>query len=355
MDQQNATEAASAEQVDPASDKSPKSVVSNGVAQTEENDTLADSDTLKKKESDNITAPSKLVDTSGNAERDSLDTDKVVNAEQKSEQVDKKRGKKTASSMKLGEASDGCHIDGENEAETPQDPKTSGKDAPTSPREDPSVEGAVSSENGKETGTQISSPKVTEGESTDVTPSPAGSLPGEGRAQRASRQKKKESLVKEATPSADDVSKKVSEVTSDSEAKPHKQSEKKVLAGSASEDKPLTTNASKKESGTTSDSEAKLLKQSAKKVDTSNNNGDGSSVKQPDEKKRREKASSGKDHAKSSSKDEKVLSLWHNCSYLIVLIVSLFTESDLNIRILILIVIMYLGNGSFTKDCWKIR
>ncbi|TXG62253.1 hypothetical protein EZV62_013616 [Acer yangbiense] len=306
VDQQDATEAASTEPVDPANDKSPKSVVSNGITLTEENDSLADTDTLKKQESDNLADPSKSADTPSNAERDGLDTEKVVNVEQKSEQTTKKRGKKTTSSMKSGEPSDGCHIEGEKEAETPLDHKTSSKDVPSSPREDASVEGAVSSDNGKETGTQIASPKVTEGESTDVSPSPAGSLPSEGRAQMVGRQKKKESLVKEVSPSADDVTRRVSEGTSDSEAKPHKKSGKKVLVGTtASEDKTHSTNASKKESGSTSDSEAKLLKRSAKKVDTSNNNGDGSSLKLPDEKKRREKASSGKDNAKSSTKDEK--------------------------------------------------
>ncbi|KAK4853751.1 hypothetical protein QYF36_013965 [Acer negundo] len=281
VDQQDATEAASTEQVDPANDKSPKSVVSND--------------------------PSKSADTPSNAERDGLDTEKVVDAEQKSEQTTKKRGKKTTSSMKSGEPSDGCHIEGEKEAETPLDHKTSSKDVPSSPHEVASVEGAVSSDNGKETGTQIASPKVTEGESTDVSPSPAGSLPSEGRAQTVGRQKKKESLGKEAAPPADDVTRRVSEGTSDSEAKPHKKSGKKVLAGTtASEDKTHSTSASKKESGSTSDSEAKLLKRSAKKVDTSNNNNvDGSSIKLPDEKKRREKASSGKDNAKSSTKDEK--------------------------------------------------
>ncbi|KAK3211330.1 hypothetical protein Dsin_016036 [Dipteronia sinensis] len=305
VDQQDATEAASTEQVDTANDKSPKSVVSNGITQTEENDSLADTDTLKKQESDNLTDLSKSADTPSNAERDGLDTEKVVNTEQKSEQTTKKRGKKTTSSMKSGEPSDGCHIEGEKEDETPLDHKTSSKDVPSSPREDASVEGAVSSENGKETGTQITSPKVTEGESTDVSPPPAGSLPSEGRAQMLGRQKKKESLVKEAAPSAVDVTRRVSEGTSDSEAKPHKKSGKKALAGTtASEDKTHSANALKKESGSTSDSETKLLKRSAKKVDTSNN-GDESSLKLPDEKKRREKASSGKDNAKSSAKDEK--------------------------------------------------
>ncbi|KAK2659293.1 hypothetical protein Ddye_005826 [Dipteronia dyeriana] len=305
VDQQDATEAASAKQVDPANEKSPKSVVSNGITQTEENDSLADTDTIKRHESDNLTDLSKSADTPSNAEPDGLDTEKVVNAEQKSEQTTKKLGKKTTSLMKSGEPSDGCHIEGEMETETPLAHKTSSKDVPSSPHEDASVEGAVSSENGKEIVTQIASPKVTEGESTDVSPSPAGSLPSEGRAQMVGRQKKKESLVKEATPSADDVTRRISEGTSDSEAKPHKKSGKKLLAGTtASEDKTHSTNASKKESGSTSDSEAKLLKRSAKKVDTSNS-GDGSSLKLPDEKKRREKASSGKDNAKSSTKDEK--------------------------------------------------
>lgn len=144
--------------------------------------------------------------------------------------------------------------------------------------------------------------------SMDVAPlSPSGSVPNESRSQRHGRSKKKDLVLTEGTPSADDFSKKASEGTSDSEAKPPKRSGKKVPAGSANEDKIPVADISKKESGASSDSEVKLLKQSAKKVDASNNNGEGSSWKQSREKKRREKATPGKDATRSLTKDDKVL------------------------------------------------
>ncbi|KAJ0030839.1 hypothetical protein Pint_12497 [Pistacia integerrima] len=304
VDKEIATEAASTEQIDPANDGSSKSVVNNGVTQTGEDDSS------KKKEHGLHTEQSKNVDTLSNAEPDISGTDKVVNAEHKPEQTTKRRGKKLNSLVKVTEPSDSSQIDGEKEAETLLDHKSGSKDVPSSTHGEPLVEGAVSSATEKETSIKISSPKATKSESADaVSPSASGSLPNEGRAQRSSRSKRKESLVKEATPSADDVSRKASEGTSDSEAKPHKQLGKKVLTGSGNEDKIPTGEGSKKESSTSNDSEAKLLK-SAKKVDVSSNNGDGSVLKQPDDKKRKEKAISGKDVTKSSTKEDKVLSLW---------------------------------------------
>ncbi|XP_031279565.1 nucleolar protein dao-5 [Pistacia vera] len=301
VDKEIATEAASTEQIDPANDGSSKSVVNNGV-------TLAgEDDSSKKKEHGLHTEQSKNVDTLSNAEPDISGSDKVVNAEHKPEQTTKRRGKKPNSLVKVTEPSDSSQIDVEKEAETLLDHNSGSKDVPSSPREEPLVEGAVSSATEKETSIKISSPKATKSESADaVSPSASGSLPNEGRAQRSSRSKRKESLVKEATPSADDVSRKASEGTSDSEAKPHKQLGKKVLTGSGNEDKIPTGEGSKKESSTSNDSEAKLLK-SAKKVDVSSNNGDGSALKQPDDKKRKEKAISGKDVTKSSTKEDKEL------------------------------------------------
>lgn len=70
--------------------------------------------------------------------------------------------------------------------------------------------------------TNIGGNSRTKGEFVDVVSSFAsGSLPNEGCAQRSNQTRRKESL-KEATPSTNDVSRKVSKGTSDSKAKPHK-------------------------------------------------------------------------------------------------------------------------------------
>ncbi|XP_044471482.1 muscle M-line assembly protein unc-89 isoform X2 [Mangifera indica] len=289
-----AREAASTEEIEPANDSSSKSVVNNGVTQSKEDDSS------KKEEHVLHDEQFKSVDTSSNAEPDISGTDKVVNAECKSEQTTKRRGRKPSSLVKMTEPSNTSNIDCEKEVETLRDHKSGSKDVPSSPPGLPSVGEAVSLETEKETIIKISSPKPAESESIDaVSPSASGGLPNEGRAQRSSRAKRKESL-KEATPSADDVSRKASEGTSDSEAKPHKQLEKKVLTVSGNEDEIPTGEGSKKESGTLNDSEAKLFK-SAKKVHVSSNNGDRSMLK------RKEKAISGKDLTKSLTKEDKEL------------------------------------------------
>ncbi|KAJ4707792.1 Sister chromatid cohesion PDS5 B-B [Melia azedarach] len=307
VDTETATEAeaASTEQVEAASlnERSLKSVVNNGISQCGKDDSLAGPSLLKKQEHGDTTDQSKSVDTLSNAEPDNPDVDE--SAEDKSEQSTKRRGKKPNSSIKLAEPSDSSQIDGEKENEGTLDHKTDSKVVANSSHEEPATEGAVCSENEKETVIEITSPKATEGESIEVPPSPSGSIPNEIRAQRPARSKKKESLLKQATASADDASKKASEGTSDSEAKPHKRAGKQVLSESANEDKASTIDTLRKESGASSDSEAKPVKQSSKKVDSSSNNGDGSSLKQSHDKRKREKSISGKDATRSSTKEDK--------------------------------------------------
>ncbi|KAF5456808.1 hypothetical protein F2P56_026247 [Juglans regia] len=114
-------------------------------------------------------------------------------------------------------------------------------------------------------------------------------------------QKKKESSIKEATPSSHDISKKVSEGKGDLEPKSNRRSGKKVPSDISNENKtPTVVDASSKE---ISDPEAKPLRQPAKKVDGSIKI-DGSSSKQPEDKKKRGrgKAISEKDETKSSTK-----------------------------------------------------
>ncbi|KAF2313015.1 hypothetical protein GH714_008758 [Hevea brasiliensis] len=282
-DKDIAAEAGSPKQADPINDKSPKSIVSNGIAQTGEDDSLADSCSLKKQDDGNHADKSKSIDMSNNTE-----TEKAVNEESKPAQATKKRGRKLNSSTKLTEPSE---------------------KVPGSPHEEPSVEAAVSSENRKEAGSsQPSSPKALEGESmTAASPSGSGSLLDESLSKKAGRSKKKESLIKESEPSADDVPRKASEGASDSEAKLNKRSARRAHARVSNEEKaPMATDASKKESRTTSESEAKPLKQSSKKVDASSNNGDESSLIQSQDKKHhsRGKSITEKIVIKSSTKDD---------------------------------------------------
>ncbi|KDP33524.1 hypothetical protein JCGZ_07095 [Jatropha curcas] len=311
-----ATDAGSSKQADRTNDKSPKSVVSNGVAQTGEDDSLADSCSLKKQEDGNQVDHSKSIDMSSNANTDVLDSEKIVNEETGPEQATKKKGKKVNSSTKLTEASESSQSGADKEAHKLPDDQTHSKDVPSCPQEEPSVEATVSSENKKEAvSSQPPSPKAQEGESMNVaSPSASGSIPDENLSKNSGRTKKKETLIKDSEPSADDVPKKTSEGTSDSEAKPNKRSARKAPAKISNEEKaPLTTDATKKETGTTSESEAKPLKQSSKKVATSGNNGDGSSLNQSEDKKQRSrgKSISDKSMSKNSTKaddKEKVFS-----------------------------------------------
>lgn len=301
----------SSEQVDLAVERSPKSLMSNGVAQMVEDDSKIDSNSQKKPEHDHHTDQSVSINTSSNAGPDSLDSEKATDTENKPEQSTQTRGKKSNSSMKSTEPSDSSLIDDELENKKLPDHNSQNKDVPGSPVEDPSVEAAGPSENEKETSIKPSSPKPLEDESGNVAQSPSGSLPDGHSKKAGGRQKKKESLIKDTTASADDVSKKVSEATSDSEVKPNRRSGKKVSSEISIENKTTVVDASKKGSGSMNDSEEKPLKQSAKKVDGSSKIGAGSSSKQPQDKKRRArgKGFSEKDATKSSAKDDdKVLS-----------------------------------------------
>ncbi|KAG5244441.1 myb protein [Salix suchowensis] len=258
------TEVATPEQAEPANDKCPKSAVSNGVTLTEEDDSLEDTDSMKKQEDDNHTDQLKNMDLPSNAEPDISNADKVANTESKAEQTSKKSEK---SPTKLAEPSETSRVDSEKEAEELPDDKIHSKDVPGSPHKDQPVEEAISSEN------------ALQGDSVPVvSPSVCENLPDESVSKKGGRAKKKESLNKHSAPSSADVPNKVSDGTSDSESKLHKCSGKKAPAGTSSEDKtPVKTDASKKESDTTGKPETKPLKQSSKKVDASKKESDASS------------------------------------------------------------------------------
>ncbi|KAI4316392.1 hypothetical protein L6164_024376 [Bauhinia variegata] len=300
---EDAREAAPSEQVDPVSDRSPKSVMSNGIVQAGEDDSLADSKSLKKLEDGVHSDQSKDVNNSSSEEPDNLNTGKADTKDQKPEQA-KRKGRKSSASTKLAEPSESSAVVKEKETDKPLDSKSHSKDIPSSPQEDHSVEAAGPSENDKEVGAKISSLKEVDDESGVVaSPSPSDSLRDENRSKKSGRAKKKDSLVKEVAVPTEDVLKKVSEQTSDSEVKPSRLAAKRATSGSSDGKKPTVADTIKKGSGTTGDSETK--KQSAKKVEN-NKSSVGSSSKHMEDKKRRGRGKSVSDMAagKSSAKDE---------------------------------------------------
>ncbi|GMI81514.1 hypothetical protein like AT4G31880 [Hibiscus trionum] len=274
-DKQIPEEAVKTDQVDLANEKSPKAVACNGTMQTAEDDSLADSKSVKKEEGDCIADKSKNETSTvaepdiSKAEPDISKAEEVVNSDHKLEQSTQEKERKSDS--KLTEPSDSSHVD-EKAVETLKDHKNDSMDDAGSTREVLSVDGDVSSEKRRETDVKHSSQKATEDESTDVaSPTPSGT---DSHSKRAVRSKRKESMSKETASSVDDVSKKAYEASSDSEAKTNRRAGKKVATVVSNEDNaPVDVDDPKKESDTASDLEAKTPK-SSKKVDSSSNNAD---------------------------------------------------------------------------------
>ncbi|KAK8654916.1 hypothetical protein V6N13_107512 [Hibiscus sabdariffa] len=265
-DKEIAKESVLTEQADHANEKSPTSVVSNGIVQTDENNSLPDSKSLKKQEDDHPADKSENVDASTVAEPDGLEGEKVVISDSKLEQGTKGKGGKSHSKS-------------------------------------PSVDVAVSMENKRATNVEPSLTKTTDDESNDVaSPAPGGTVHDESHSKKAAQLKKKDGLCKEITPSVDNVSKKSSELKSDVEAKTNKRSGKKVASVV-----PKKNSETEKESGTAIDSEEKPPKQLSKKLDSSSNNADGSSSRKLEDKKTRARGKlilPEKDRTKISTSDD---------------------------------------------------
>ncbi|KAI4337253.1 hypothetical protein L6164_015693 [Bauhinia variegata] len=306
---EEAREAAPSEQVDPAGDRSPKSVMSNGIAQAGEDDSLADSKSLKKLEDDIVrSSQSKEMNNSSSEEPNNLKTGKVDTKEQKPEQANKRKGgRKSSASTKLAEPSESSAVVKEKETGKSLDSKSHGKDIPSSPQEGHSIEAAGPSENDKEIHSKVSSPKEVDDESEVApSPSPSESL-RDDRSKKSGRTKKKDSMFKEGTVPTEDVPKKESEGTSDSEAKPTRRLAKRAIGGT-SDGKKTVVDTNKKGSGTTGDLEMK--RQSAKKVESIKISG-GSSSKLPEDKNKRRsrgKAISAKDEDKEMVSSPKTVS-----------------------------------------------
>ncbi|XP_042504521.1 dentin sialophosphoprotein-like [Macadamia integrifolia] len=314
--------------LDPAMDKSPKSVMSNGNAQHGNDDSLTDPSSPKKKpERSRRTNQAKSTDGAAKTEPDSLDSEKVVKPETKPDKATRKtRGRKANPLMTSTEGSDHSRIDHvKGSVELPDRRKSRTKEADSATSGGPSTKDVtVSSEAEKESLAQASSPAASASEPINVASSPTQTTDGtrsrkgrRGSEKKGSRNQdaapgsppKGDSLSDhgedETTPSA---AKKKSEGMSDSEAKQHKRTGKKLLAGNVNEKTPTPVDTvSKKESGATKDSDVKSLRKSGKKVDGKNTNVDESSRKQQGGKNKRGrgKTVSDKDVVEESSKKVK--------------------------------------------------
>ncbi|XP_010275763.1 PREDICTED: neurofilament heavy polypeptide-like [Nelumbo nucifera] len=302
---------------DSGMEKAPKSVMSNGTARAVTDDSTAEPQSPKKKlDRCHRVNQSKSSDGAPKAETDGLESQKVVKSETKSDQITKKtRGRKPNTLMAPAEASDPSRTDGEKEAVQMLDrEKGHSKETDNVPSEGPSTKDeAVPSGQEKETQVQLSSPTGSQGEVANVASPPSQNLTDGSRSKRGRRgPKKKESTSQEADPGSPSVpkevlpsdhdedeakpstaaiSKKESEATSDSEAKPHRRSGKKASSGNASDKTPAPVDIAK-ESVRTSDSEAKSQRKSNKKVDEKNAHEDESSGKEQEGKKKQGKGKS---------------------------------------------------------------
>ncbi|XP_028799119.1 uncharacterized protein LOC114754513 isoform X2 [Neltuma alba] len=292
-------EKATPEQVTVVDGRSSKSVTSNGIVQSIEDDVLEDPKSLKKQDVNNSDR-SKGVNISSNEDPDNVSTKKVDSTEQKPVQATRSRRKKYHST-KLAEPSEGSAVTRDRDADKMPDSKSNKKDLCSSLHENNATEGAGPSENDKESHAKISSGKVGTNEPEAVA-SPSESHPDEIRSKKPGKANKKGRPAKEVVISSDDVTKKVSEVTSDSDAKPTKRSSKKAPGGGSNGKKTNVADSVEKTSGNMSDQEGK--RRSAKKDGT--NKGIGSSLRHLKENKRQKQDNvSDMDVAKSAKDEEK--------------------------------------------------
>lgn len=297
-------EGASPEEVDPTLDRSPKSVMSNGVNVMGNEEASVDQESSKKPEED---INQQQLNLTSKEDTDDSDADKLAKAETKPEtkpeQTTKRRGKKADTVINSAEPSDSSHVEGEKETDKLPDSQRSGsKDVRSSPVKESSIEAAIPTEIEKDSDVQVSSPKAVESKSANVSsPSQSGSLPDESCVKKTVRSKKKQvpeqdeidtanaaspsksgsplrlkkggrsknkGSTQEDTPSVDVASMKAPEVTSDSDIKPQKRAGKKAVV--AKEVKLPSAIDESEDGEATSDSYEKPLKKSNKKLYTVN-------------------------------------------------------------------------------------
>ncbi|OIT02584.1 PREDICTED: transcription factor TFIIIB component B'' homolog isoform X2 [Nicotiana attenuata] len=265
-------EEARSEDIDPTVNRSPKSIISNGVSQ-ENVGSAAEAELLANAGGHDEADLQDAAKTPSKSESDDLRAGKSTNSESKSEQTAKKRGKRTNSSNSAESSHQACD-DSEKEAgKLPDHQNNQNKNDQSSASEDPAVEQSNSLEEELETTLQDSAPKESEGEAVNVAPSSTVlSLPDESAPKKGGR-RKEDSLNQEEC-----VSEKESEATSDLEVKQVRRPSKKA---------PSEPSHKENEGGSTSDGEAKKQKKSGKKIDIKNKNQVGPSVRNKEDSKKR--------------------------------------------------------------------
>ncbi|KAE9586440.1 hypothetical protein Lalb_Chr24g0402031 [Lupinus albus] len=106
---EDAKEAAPPQQENPVGNHSPKSGTNNGNPQAAEDGTLVDSKSPEKQQTTDCTVQSKGIHFSANEDPTNLDTEKVDNSDQKQDQSSKRKARKTISSTKSAEPSEGSY------------------------------------------------------------------------------------------------------------------------------------------------------------------------------------------------------------------------------------------------------
>lgn len=288
----------------PVEDRSPKLVMSNGVAEAECVDRVADHESSKEREQEQAHQTDLSVDTIVTSNGDESNSGKITKSDTKAEETSKKRARKPKSDINSTDPHDSARVDSDKEAEsTPRHERNLSKEIRTSTSVEPSVEVPVPQTAEKEN-IQMSSSKEIGSEGMDVaSPSSSGNVPVVGRLEKVGRAKKNDKLIREVCPSAD-VSKEASDGTCVLEGKPQRRSGKKATAGHTTEERtPALADKSKIDGGTTSDSEDKPLKHCVRKVDKS---GDRSSLKNKEDGKKhgRTKAISKNNLTSSSAQDD---------------------------------------------------
>ncbi|XP_060216305.1 sister chromatid cohesion protein PDS5 homolog C isoform X2 [Lycium barbarum] len=267
---ESAREEACSEDIDPAVNRSPKSITSNGVGLENVGSAAETQSLMKAGDNDgaDLHGASKIPSKS---ESDDSRVEKSTKSEPKSEQTANKKGRKTNSSINSAESSHQAPDDSEKEAEKLQDHQNDrDKDDQSSASEDPAVEQSKSLEKEPETTLQHSAPKESEVEAVNVATSSPG--PDESAPKKVGRAKE-DSLNQEECVSKEEES----EATSDLEVKQERRPLKKT---------PLEP-CRKEKSGSTGDAETKKQKQSGKKIDTKNKSRVGQSARNKEDGKKR--------------------------------------------------------------------
>ncbi|PWA55577.1 Armadillo-type fold [Artemisia annua] len=174
--------------VDPM-EGSPKSVMSNGVNVTGNEEASVDQESSKQPDEDE---KQQLPDATGKEDVDDSDTDdKLAKSESKPEPTPKKGGKKSDTTMNSAEPSDSSHVEGEKEAE-----KLESEDEKDNDVKESAISAPVQSETEKDNDdVQVSSPKAIESKSATAnvsSPSQSDSLPDVSRIKKAVRSKRKQ-------------------------------------------------------------------------------------------------------------------------------------------------------------------